>query len=93
MKAAPSLRKPLLRVLIATFALLLVPAVTMQFTREVRWGGGDFLAAGGLLFLTGPGMVLASRVGRSKLERAGLIALLALALLLVWAELAVGIFT
>jgi hypothetical protein len=92
MSAATSLRTPLLRVLVATCALLLLPAVAMQFTRQVQWGAGDFLAAGALLFLTGGAMVVASRAARSMPQRVGSVGLLALAALLVWAELAVGVF-
>lgn len=93
MNADTSLRTPLLRVLIATCALLLLPAVAMEFTSQVQWGAGDFLAAGSLLFLTGAAMVLASRVARSRLQRMGWVGLLALAFLVVWAELAVGVFS
>lgn len=87
------LRTQLLSVLAATCALLLLPAVAMQFTREVQWGPGDFLAAGGLLFLTGAAMVLAHRLARSRPQRVALVSALALALVLVWAELAVGVFS
>lgn len=92
MSAATSLRAPLLRVLVAACALLLLPAVAMRFTRQVQWGAGGFLAAGALLFLAGGAMVLASRAARSMPQRLGSVGLLVLASLLVWAELAVGVF-
>ena len=40
----------LTRVAMATIALLLIPLVAMQFTREVDWTAGDFLVMGVLLF-------------------------------------------
>ena len=53
---------------------------------------GDFLAAAGLLCLTGAGIELAVRATRNTTKRlliaGGLIGLLAI----VWVELAVGIF-
>lgn len=73
-------------------APLLFSAVAMQFTAEVNWGPGDFVLAAALLGLTGLGLELAAR---ARLSRAGRIAaggaILAL-LLVIWAELAVGLF-
>lgn len=82
----------LARVAMATVALLLVPLVAMQFTSEVDWSPGDFLVMGVLLFSVGTVFVLPAR----KLDRRyrPLVALVCLgALLWVWAELAVGVFT
>lgn len=84
--------KPVLFVALITVLLLLVPLIAMQFTSEVRWGPGDFLAAGGLIFGTGVGMVLAARYTKRAGHRVALIGVLALAFAVVWAELAVGIF-
>ena len=80
------------QVLGGTALLLMVPLVAMQFTREVAWGVGDFLAAALLIAGTGMAYVLSAR--RLTTRRARLIAgaALAAALLVVWAELAVGIF-
>ena len=82
----------LARVAMATVALLLIPLVAMQFTREVDWTAGDFLVMGVLLFSAGAAFVLLAR----KLDRRyrPLVALVCLgALLWIWAELAVGVFT
>lgn len=79
------------RVLLATLAILLVPAVAMRFTTEVNWGAGDFLAGGALLAGTGLAYALTKRRFAGRPGRLLLGALLALGLLLVWAELAVGI--
>lgn len=87
-----SLRRPILGVALATGLLLLVPLVAMQFTTEVSWGPGDFLAAAVLLFAAGTAMVIGVRRASSTVQRAGVISIIALALALVWAELAVGLF-
>ncbi|MBQ5950095.1 hypothetical protein [Massilia sp. ST3] len=82
----------LLRVVLATACLLLVPLVAMQFTREVNWTGSDFVVAGILLGGTGCAWVLLSRLVRAPRERKLLGLVLLGALLVTWAELAVGIF-
>lgn len=73
-------------------ALLALPAVAMQFTREVNWTGSDFLVFGAMLLVAGGGIELATRArlgsGGKLIAIAGVIA----AFLLVWVELAVGIF-
>lgn len=71
--------------------LLLTPLVAMQFTREVAWGPGDFVVAAGVLGGVGVGLELAARLRRPLHRIAVGLGVLALALL-VWAELAVGIF-
>ena len=89
----PSLRKALAGVALATGLLLLLPLAAMQFTAEVSWGVVDFLAAGVLLFSAGAGMALAIRRFERPLQRGLALAAVALCFCLVWAELAVGIFS
>lgn len=86
-----SLRKPLVGVALVTGVLLLLPAIAMRFTKEVSWGPGDFVAAAILLAATGSALVLATRL-RRRVHRIGAIGLVTVALLVVWAELAVGLF-
>ena len=72
--------------------VLLLPAIAMQVTAEVKWGPGDFAMMGGLLALVGIGIEMALRAtlgARARMLAIG--AMLAL-FLLVWAELAVGLF-
>ena len=88
-----SLRKSLFLVACFTGLLLLLPLAAMQFTPEVRWGPGDFILAACLLFATGAGGVLVWRGTKRTGYRVALIGLLALALAVVWAELAVGLFS
>jgi len=88
-----SMQKPLLFVALTTVLLLLVPAVAMQFTNEVAWGPGDFLVGGILLFGAGAIATLGIRQVRTPGQRFAVVAVVALGLALVWAELAVGIFS
>lgn len=86
-----SLRKPLIGVAVLTGVLLLIPAVAMRFTHEVSWSPGDFVIAALLLLAAGFALVFATRL-RSRVRRIGAIGLITFALLLVWAELTVGLF-
>jgi len=87
-----AVRSDVRRVLLVTLAILLVPAVAMRFTHEVDWGAGDFLVGGALLAGTGLAYVLAKRRIAGRAGRLLVGGLLALGLLLAWAELAVGVF-
>ena len=89
----PSLRTPLLLVALCTGLLLLVPLIAMQFTAEVDWSPGDFLVAGCLLFGSGALIVLGLRRIKTWTGRLLLVAAVTMALLVTWAELAVGIFS
>lgn len=72
--------------------LLLIPFLAMQFTAEVNWSLGDFVMAGGLLLGMGFMCELVMRkVKKVQYKIAFCVALLAVCLL-VWVELAVGIF-
>ena len=75
---------------LATGLILLIPLIAMQFTNEVNWTLSDFVIAGALLFGTGLMFVLAAR--KTSKYRALIGFALVAALLLVWVELAVGIF-
>ena len=71
---------------------LLVPAIAMQFSQEVAWGPGDFLVMGILLGAVGSGIEAAVRLSNEARVRLTVIATILTAFLLVWAELAVGLF-
>lgn len=79
-------------IMIAAALLLLVPFIAMQVTSDVKWGAMDFVVAGALLFGTGLAceMVL-TRVTSNKIRMAICTAILVI-LIVVWAELAVGLF-
>jgi uncharacterized membrane protein YgdD (TMEM256/DUF423 family) len=87
-----SLAKSLGLVLLGTGAILMIPLVAMRFTREVNWGPFDFLVAGILLAGIGSLYILLTRKLRTLPQRRVVGGGLLLTLLLVWAELAVGIF-
>ncbi|MES2473927.1 MAG: hypothetical protein V4601_13930 [Pseudomonadota bacterium] len=84
--------KSVLRVALITIAILMVPAIAMQFSDDMDWGPGDFLVLGALLFGTGLLYVLITERLASRGSRIAVGAGLAVALLTVCAELAVGIF-
>jgi len=84
--------KRLIIIILASVILLLIPLVVMQFTVEVNWSLGDFVIAGVLLL--GAGLLCELVIMKVKniyvrIAGCGVIFVL---FLLVWAELAVGIF-
>jgi ABC-type Mn2+/Zn2+ transport system permease subunit len=72
--------------------LLLMPLIAMQFTSEVNWTLSDFVIAGILLFGTGLMLELVMRKVKHTGRRIALCAVIILALMVIWVELAVGIF-
>ena len=84
--------RSIFRIAVITAAFLMVPAVAMLFTNEVNWGPGDFLTMGALLFGSGLAYVLITRSIAGRAARIAVGAGLAIVVLTVWAELAVGIF-
>lgn len=84
--------KRLIGIVLTVAFLLLIPFVAMLFTDEVNWTLSDFVVAGVLLLGTGLLCELVLRnVNRIK-YRIVLCAALLVGLLLIWIELAVGIF-
>lgn len=84
--------KRLIIILLTVVLLLLMPLVAMQFTDEVNWTLLDFIAAG--VLLSGAGLLcelVLRKVKKVKYRIAICIAILAI-LLIIWVELAVGIF-
>lgn len=77
---------------IAAALLLATPLVAMQFTREVAWGPEDFAVFA--VMLAGLGLLLeaGARIGKTTRGGALLMGAAVLAFLLLWAELAVGLF-
>ncbi|WP_395944011.1 hypothetical protein [Brevundimonas sp.] len=71
---------------------LLTPLVAMQFTREVAWTASDFLFAAGLLVGAGLLIELAVLKVRNRTGAAIIAGVVVLAVLLIWAQGAVGIF-
>lgn len=83
--------KYILGIAVATFLILMVPLIAMQFTEEVSWDLLDFIVMAFLLFGTGLAYELAAGdAGRSDYRAAVGLALFT-TLLLVWVNGAVGI--
>ncbi len=79
-------------ILLGTALLLQVPLLGMLLTGYVNWGLGDFIAAGVLLAGTGLAYELGTRRLNRRSHRLLVGATLGSLLLVVWAELAVGLF-
>ena len=73
-------------------ALLFIPLISMQFTSEVNWTLGDFIVGGILLFGVGALIIYVSEKVKSKKISRALLAAIIIGFILLWAELAVGIF-
>lgn len=86
-----TLTKNLTWLALATAVLLAIPLVAMQFTEEVRWTFSDFVFAGGLLFGTGLTYVVVAQRGGNRTYRLAVAVAVVAALLLVWANAAVGL--
>lgn len=76
----------------AVAGLLLIPFIAMQFTNEVNWSPFDFGIAAFLLLGTGLVIEFILRKTNSPQRRLLLVGAVLIILLLVWAELAVGLF-
>lgn len=84
--------KRLYLILAVIVAILLVPFFAMQFTSEVNWDGKDFIAMGLLLLITGLICELILRKVKSAKGRLLFCGAILLVFVLIWVELAVGIF-
>ncbi len=72
--------------------LLIIPLIAMQLTDEVEWSLFDFIIMGTLLLITGlMGEIIFKKVKKYK-HRVILYVVVSITFLLIWAELAVGIF-
>jgi len=78
--------------MLSVVLLLLVPLIAMQVTNEVNWSLPDFVVMGILLFGTGLMYELVMRKVKRTSYRLALVGTILIVFLLIWAELAVGIF-
>lgn len=72
--------------------LLLIPLIAMQFSDEVNWTLFDFVVAAILLLGTGLVIEFVLRNVKKITHRIIICIIILAVLLLIWAELAVGIF-
>ena len=84
--------KRLKGIVISITLLLSLPLVFMQFKNEVNWTLSDFIVAAALLFGTGLIIEFVLRKVKKKEHRILLSLIIVALLILIWAELAVGIF-
>ena len=73
--------------------LVLLPLLTTSITDKVNWGVFDFIFAALLIGSLGLGWEIILRTTRHRLWRAVLVLAVLAAVLLIWAELAVGIIS
>ena len=82
-----------LKIILSAVAILLfIPFIAMQFTDEISWTSLDFVVMGILLLSTGLLIELAMRKVTKANHRIVLLIVIIAVFLIVWAELAVGIF-
>lgn len=86
------MNKRLIIILCSAAALLTIPLIAMQFTDQVNWTASDFVIMGILLFGTGIVCELALRMLSHSRYKYVICGIVLLVFLLVWAELAVGVF-
>lgn len=80
-------------IILATLAiLLLIPFIAMQFTDEVNWTSLDFVTMGILLLCTGLMCEFVLRKVTKRVNRITLCVVVVVIFLLIWIELAVGLF-
>lgn len=84
--------KRLLLILATAVGLLMIPLIATQFSDEVDWNAFDFMVMGTLLLITGLTIEFVLRKVRTANGRFLLILGIVILFLLIWAELAVGIF-
>lgn len=72
--------------------VLLIPALAMQFTREVNWSASDFVIMGLLLGTLGLGIEAVMRLARTWPARLAAGTAVLFVFLAIWVELAVGVF-
>lgn len=71
--------------------LLLLPAVAMRFTAEIRWDAGDFVLFAAMLAIACGVFEAVMRLTEGRLGRWLAGGAIVAAFLLIWAELAVGL--
>ena len=72
--------------------LLLIPLIGMTITDEINWSPFDFFTMGSLLILLGIGINLVSSRVKNLKYRVLYIGVILIIFMLIWAELAVGLF-
>lgn len=85
-------RQMILRSMLLAELILLLPLIAMQFTDEVNWSLSDFIIASILLAGIGFSCYVVINGMKKSFTQTLVGILLVIAVLLIWMELAVGIF-
>ena len=85
-------KKKFINIILTIAMLLLIPFIAMQFTDQVNWTLFDFVIMGILLLSTGLLFEIAIQKITQKRVRIALYIAIIVVFLIIWAELAVGIF-
>ena len=72
--------------------LLLIPLIGMAITNEINWSAFDFIIMGSLLISLSIGINFVSNRVKNLKNRFLYIGILVLIFMLIWAEMAVGVF-
>ncbi|MFD2891346.1 hypothetical protein ACFS5J_04885 [Flavobacterium chuncheonense] len=84
--------KRLFGILITTTSLLLIPLIAMVFTNEVKWTAFDFIIGAILLWGLSFSIEFTLRIVKTKKHKLMALLVIIFFFLLIWIELAVGIF-
>ncbi len=83
-------KKEFIRIVFITIVALLLLRIVMYFVPNMNWSFTDFAIVG--LLLLGIGVLMQRLTRKVKNKTYAIVVILIVALLLVWAELGVGIF-
>lgn len=84
-------KRDVLGVFVVTTAILSLPLIAMRLSNEWDWGVFDFVIMGVLLVMAGLLVMASIRSIKTVRNRTLAVVGIVVALLLIWAELAVGI--
>lgn len=79
-------------VVFSPLLMLLLPFIGMFFSNEINWSFFDFIIMGILILVMSFGIKLVLKTTPKKMYRILIIGIILILFLLVWAELAVGVF-
>ena len=83
---------PILIGVIIIILLLSIPLITMQFNNNVIWSVADFILAGIIIFSVTQLILVLLKTTKHPKIKVILVTLIIVLFLLIWIELAVGIF-
>lgn len=91
MITSSKLSQSLLKLAGTTAVLLAIPFIGMQFSDEINWSTSDFIIAGLLIFISGLAYLLFTKGSSDLVFKSACALSLFSTLLMIWANLAVGL--